>query len=322
MSSSTHARTISYAMGANAVIAVAKLAAGIVSHSSALLAESAHSVADTVNQVFLRISLSLGSRPADERHPFGYGKERFFWAFLAAVFIFVSGAVFSMVEGVYALLHGREEGGGPLVAYVVLAISFVAEGVSWARAVQQLRGEAAQAGRPMLRHIRLSRDPTVKTVLFEDSAALAGIVLAALGVALHQLTGERLWDAAASIAIGVLLALVALRLGRDSKGLLLGVGADPEERETIRASIAAHGEIRDVTELLTMYLGPESLLVTARVDLRDDLDADDIEALADRIDRDLREAVPGVTEVFIDPTPAPERARGAGGPGEPAGEQV
>ncbi|HZD80843.1 MAG TPA: cation diffusion facilitator family transporter [Actinomycetota bacterium] len=303
MSSSEDKTTVYVAMGANILIAVAKLFAGIISHSSALLAETAHSIADTMNQVFLRISLSLGGRPPDEEHPFGYGKERFFWAFMAAIFIFVSGAVFSVADGLYRLLFSSAEQGSEFVAYLVLGVAFVAEGTSLVRAARQVRGEAAEAGQPFLRYIGMSKDPTVKTVLLEDSAAVVGVVLATAGVLLHSLTGHRYWDAGASVAIGLLLAFVAYRLGTDTKGLLLGKAATPDERERMRRTILAHEEISQVRQLLTMYVGPDSVLVAARVALRDGLDADAVEDLADRIDRDLRREIPQITEVFVDPTP-------------------
>ncbi len=299
-------KTILAAMAANLAIAVAKLFAGLVGGSSAMLAEAAHSIADTMNQVFLLVSLSLGDRRPDEEHPFGYGKERFFWALLAAVFIFVSGAVFSLFEGVRTLLAGGEETAFP-ITYGVLGFSLVAEGVSLLRAISQVRGEANQAGRPLGTYLRESNDPTVRTVLFEDSAAVTGVVLALLGVGLHQLTGERLWEAIASMAIGVLLVWVAYTLGRDTKHLLIGEAARPEQRDRLRALITRHPEVEEVLELLTMYLGPTDLLVAVRLDLRDDLNAREVEELSNRIDHELRDADSTVSQVFLDATPRPRK---------------
>jgi len=162
-------RTVLVAFGANLAIAVAKLGAGLISGSSSMLAEAAHSFADTLNQVFLLTSLKVSARPADREHPFGYGKAQFFWSLLAAVGIFVAGAVFSIYEGVHTLLSGGAESGGILLPYVVLAVAFVAEGVSWLRALHQMRGEAAAQERSLRAHVRASKDPTVKTVLAEDS---------------------------------------------------------------------------------------------------------------------------------------------------------
>jgi cation diffusion facilitator family transporter len=301
-------KTILAALAANLAIAVAKLAAGLIGHSAAMLAEAAHSIADTMNQVFLLVSLSLGDRKPDEEHPFGYGKERFFWALLAAVFIFVSGAVFSLFEGVRTILgSGVGEETAFLISYVVLAFSLLAEGGSLLRAIAQVRGEASAAGKPLALYLRHSNDPTVRTVLYEDSAAVTGVVLALVGVGLHDLTGDRGWEGAASIAIGVLLVFVAYMLGRDTKHLLIGEAARPEQRQLLRSTIARHPEVEEVMELLTMYLGPTAMLVAVRLDLRDDLTARDVEELSNRIDRELREADSDVTQVFLDATPRPRK---------------
>ena len=295
------ARTIAFALTANLLIAVAKLIGGLLSGSVAMLAEAGHSLADTVNQVFLGVSLQLGSKPPDEQHPFGYGKERFFWAFLAAAFIFVAGAVFSVVEGIRSVLgDGGDE--SFVIAYVVLAVAFVAEGVSLLRALRQARDEAASEGRTLRRHLRLSKDPTVKVVVLEDSAAVIGIVLAATGIGLHQLTGDHRWDGVGSIAIGCLLAFVAYRLGHDTKELLLGEAAIPEERDAIRDAIRGHDEVVEVFELLTMAVGPHSLLVAVRAELRDGLDTSMIQDVCGHIEADVRTAVPDVVQFFIDPT--------------------
>jgi cation diffusion facilitator family transporter len=296
-------KTVLAALFANLVIAIAKAVAGLLGGSAAMLAEAAHSFADTMNQVFLLVSLSLGARQPDEEHPFGYGKERFFWALLAAVFIFVSGALFSFWQGIHGLLGGETVEGGYLLTYAVLVFALVSEGVSWLRAVWQVRGEAAAAGKPVLVHVRQSNDPTVKTVLFEDTAALTGVLLALLGIGLHQLTGKAFFDAGASILIGVLLAYIAYRLGRNTKGLLIGEAARPEQREALRRTIQAHPEVDDVLQLLTMYVGPTSLLVAVRLDLRDGLSSQQVEAVSNRIEVELAEVVPDVTEVFLDPTP-------------------
>ncbi len=301
-------KTILAALGANLAIAIAKLAAGMIGNSAAMLAEAAHSIADTMNQVFLLVSLSLGDRRPDEEHPFGYGKERFFWALLAAVFIFVSGAVFSLFEGVRTILgSGIGEETAFLISYVVLAFSLLAEGGSLLRAISQVRGEARAAGKPLALYLRHSNDPTVRTVLFEDSAAVTGVVLALVGVGLHDLTGDRGWEGAASIAIGALLVFVAYTLGRDTKHLLIGEAARPEQRQLLRSTIARHPEVEEVLELLTMYLGPTAMLVAVRLDLRDDLTARDVEELSNRIDHELREADSDVTQVFLDATPRPRK---------------
>ncbi|MGZ4271556.1 MAG: cation diffusion facilitator family transporter [Solirubrobacteraceae bacterium] len=304
-------RTVLIALAANAAIAVAKAVAGLVSGSSAMLAEAAHSVADTINQVFLLFSLAVSEREPDADHPFGYGKERFFWSFLAAVGIFVAGAGFSLYEGLHRMFGPTEAEGSFAIAYAVLAFSFLAEGSSLARAFRQTRREAAEKDQSHAGYVRESRDPTTKTVLLEDSAAVTGLVLASVGIALHQITGNQVYDGAASVAIAVLLAVVAFTIGRDTKALLVGEAATPEEREAICAVLGARPEVDRVVELLTMALAPDRLLVAARIDLADGLSTDEVERASSAIDRELRERVPGVWQVFLDATPRHEEPAAA-----------
>lgn len=296
-------RTVLVAGAANVVVGVAKLAAGLLSGSSAMLAEAAHSAADTLNQAFLLTSLRQGDRPADEQHPFGHGQERYFWSLLAAFGIFIAGAGFSIFEGVLEL---RRSGGGSdfTVAYVVLAVACVAEGTSLIRAYRQMRGEARSEHVEVLQHVQRSPDITVKAALFEDSAAVVGLALAAAGLLLQQLTGSPVWDGAASIAIGGLLIVVAVKLGLDSRDLLIGKAADPQELELIRAEIEHTPGVDAVLDVLTMHLGPDHLIIAVRVDLSDDVGADQAEDLADDIDRRLADKLPQIPHVFIDPTPA------------------
>jgi cation diffusion facilitator family transporter len=296
-------RTVMIALLANGIIAVAKLGAGLLTGSSAMLAEAAHSLADTVNQAFLRVSLSLSTKQPTPDQPFGHGQERFLWTLMAAVGMFLAGAAFAVGYGTFELLHPTESGGGYLPAYVVLALSLVAEGSSWLRARRQTSNEARDAGRGLVEHVRSSRDPNVKMVLLEDTAALAGIVIAAAGLGLHQLTGASQWDSGASVLIGVMLMGVALMIARDSRHLLVGAAALPDERAAIERTIEGHPGIAKVHELLTLVLGPQALLVAARVDLRNDLDGDEVEHLSNEIDERLRDAVPDVKEVFLDATP-------------------
>ncbi|MFL6053464.1 MAG: cation diffusion facilitator family transporter [Actinoallomurus sp.] len=311
-------RTVLIAGVANLVVAVTKLAAGLVSGSSAMLAEAAHSLADTLNQVFLLTSLRQGSRPPDRDHPFGYGQERYFWSLLAAFGIFVAGAGFSVFEGVLAMTrpHGHED---PLVAYIVLAISFVAEGISFARAVRQMRQEAGDQGRDVLDHVRRSPDMTVKAALFEDTAAVVGLAFAAVGLILTQVTGSGMWDGAASVAVGVLLIVVAYRLGRDSREMLIGHAADPAEQRLIAEEINATDGVDDVAELLTMRLGPEHLLIAARASFVDDITAEQVEEMAEDIDRRVGERLSVTPHVFIDPT---RRRAAAEHPDSKSGERV
>lgn len=301
MSTTESRKTVLVAAAANLLLAVAKGAIGVIGGSAALLAEAAHSVADTTDQGLLLLSLRLGERPPDEAHPFGYGKQRFFWSFLAAVFIFVSGGLFSIGQGVLEIVNG-ENAGTFVLSYVVLAVAALAEGTSWFRALRQLRNEARDAGVSFRRYARESKDPAVRTVLLEDTGALVGVALAALGIGMHQLTGRSWWDGAASIAIGLLLCYLGVGLGRYTQGLLLGEAATPDDRRKLRAVMEGHDEVVDVKEVLTMVLGPENLLVAARLDIADGIPSERVEALAAEIDREMRRAVPSVSEVFLDPT--------------------
>jgi cation diffusion facilitator family transporter len=300
-------RTVLIAGGANVVVAVLKLAAGIIAGSSAMLAESAHSLADTLNQGLLLASLRLADRPGDQRHPFGYGQERYFWSLLSAFGIFVAGAGFSVFEGILTLRQGAAHEGSPLLAYVVLAVSFAAEGTSLARAFRQSKSQARSRHTDLISHVRDSADTTVKTALFEDSAALIGLLLALGGLVLRQVTGSSVWDGAASIAIGGLLVAVALRLGADSRQLLIGRAAEGDTEQLIRAEIEATPGVDALVELLTMHLGPDHLIVGARVDFSEDITADDAETLADQIDARLSDRLPLIPHVFLDPTQRSER---------------
>jgi cation diffusion facilitator family transporter len=301
-------RTVLVALGANAAIAAAKFAGGLIAGSSAMLSEAAHSVADTMNQVFLLVSLAFSQREPDLEHPFGYGKERFFWSFMAAVMIFVSGAVFSAFQGVHRIASAGTEKESFGVAYAVLGFALVAEGISLVRAARQTRAEARAAGRPHLHFVRRSRDPTTKTVLFEDTAAVVGVVLALAGVGASQATGNPAWDGVASLAIALLLAVVAVGLGHQTYELLIGQAAEPEERRAIEEVLRRHPEIVEVGDVFTMVLAPDQLLVAVHFDVSDELNGDDVERMTDELEDELRREVPTVWRVFLDPT-SRERAR-------------
>jgi cation diffusion facilitator family transporter len=294
-------RTVLVALAANASIMVVKAIGGVVSGSSALMAEAAHSVADTANQGFLLASLTRSTREADDEHPFGYGQERFLWAFVAAVGIFVAGAGFSLYQGVEALLgHGGES--EFWIAYVILGFAFVAEGISLIRAVRQTRGEAQAKGESVRGHLRGTRDPTTKTVVFEDTAAVIGNVVAVVGVALHQVTGNMAWEGVAALVVAAMLITAAWQLARGASSLLVGQAATDAERREILAVLDARPEVHEVLQLLTMALSPDRLLVAARVDLTAGMDSERVEDVSTEIDQAIRERVPAVGEVFIDAT--------------------
>ncbi|WP_328877492.1 cation diffusion facilitator family transporter [Streptomyces sp. NBC_00299] len=288
--------TVLVALAANLVIAVAKAVGGLLTQSPALLSEAAHSVADSLNEVFLLAALRRSRRPADARHPFGYGKERFFWSLLAAVGIFVMGGCFSFFQGVEALRGGggEETFTGYVAGMVVLGVAFVAEGLSLLRALYQVRRQGGAAGG--------LRDPALRTVVAEDGTAVIGVTLAFAGMALHMVTGQVVWEASASLAIGALLVFVAYRLGRDARDQLIGEAADPEAAGRIRALLEAQPEIDSVEALLTMKTGLETALVAARVDLVPGIDSEQVEEVAVRIKRSIARTVAEADQIFLDVT--------------------
>jgi cation diffusion facilitator family transporter len=248
-------------------------------------------------------ALRRSAKPADRAHPFGYGKERYFWSLLAAVSIFASGALFAFYEGFTTIFSENREQGSPLVGYIVLGLAFVLEAVSWRRAVQQVRAEAAAENRTVRRYLQLIDDPTVKTVFFEDSAALVGILLAFGGLALHDVTGVAFWDGLASVLIGVLLAGVAYLLGRTNQGLLIGRQADPAIVRGARELLAEVPEVEVVVDLLTMVTGTDRILLCARLDFAENLTSTDLELATVRVSAELRERFPDLDEIFLEPVP-------------------
>jgi cation diffusion facilitator family transporter len=298
--------TVVLAGSANLAIAIAKLAAGLISGSAAMLSEAAHSFADTITEIFLYVALIRGKQPADEQHPFGHGKESFVWAFIAALFTFVGGAGFSIYHGITSIV-ADEKSGDFLWSYIVLGISFLAEGSSFLRAQRQVAGESRRWGVSRSRFLRLTPDTTVKAVYFEDSAALVGLILAALGLLLTEMTGNELWDGIGSIAIGVLLFLVAAVLARSNVSLLVGRSVPRRVHNQIAADIADIPIVVAVPTLLTMQLGPDEILVAAKVDFEDEVSGGEIEEASDEAERRLRSRFPMIRYVFLDPT------RGAAG---------
>jgi len=301
------------AMGANFAIAVGKMVAGALTGSAAMLAEAGHSVADTVDQVFLLIGINLSDALADEDHPHGYGKEAFFWSFLAAIFIFVAGATFSLYEGIRTLAQDtahHRTGGELAVAFGVLGFAFAFESISGGVAVRALAASAHRKGWSLVRYIREAPDPTTKTVFFEDGAALTGLALAAAGLAASALTGDEHWDGVASVFIGVVLAAVALILGAQSRKLLLGAATDPETRQAIHRVVAGFPEVERVARILTMQLGAHSVLVTGEIQVRADLDVLRAEDLIARIDAKLVADVPEVSTTFWELRRYRERSAG------------
>ncbi|MFF4345798.1 cation diffusion facilitator family transporter [Streptomyces sp. NPDC001530] len=297
------------ALAANLVIAVAKTVGGLIAGSPALLSEAAHSVADSLNEAFLLAALRRSRRPADRRHPFGYGKERFFWSLLAAVGIFVMGGCFSFFQGFEALRNGAHESfSGYVAGLVVLGVALLAEGGSLLRALHQVHRQGGTGG---------TRDPALRTVVAEDGTAVLGVTLAIAGMALHMVTGQVVWEASASLAIGLLLVYVAYRLGRDAREQLIGRAVDEEQSGRIRALLEAQPEIDSVEALLTMELGLDSTLVAERIDLVPGLDSEEVEDVAVRIKRSVAHTFPEADRIFLDVIDA--RTARAAQPGDTAG---
>jgi len=291
------------ALFANALIALLKLVAAWITGSSGMMAEALHSIADTTNQVFLLLGLRFYKRPSSGKHPFGFGKERFFWSFIAAIFIFGVGATYAIYEGVVKIAHPH----APTRlnwAYSVLAISFVLESVSITLAIYQEVKEAHHEGLTFGEYLRESKDPTAKTVLFEDSAALLGIVIAGAGLVLteYQVGGSAgaYWDGIASILIGVVLAVVAFILARSSRGLLLGEAASAKTVEAIRQAIESHPNVERVVELLTMHLAPKQILINAHVKMRQGLLTDEVERTVEEVEARIKQAEPKVEMIFLE----------------------
>jgi cation diffusion facilitator family transporter len=289
-------RTVVVAVAANLLIAVAKGVAALVTGSAAMLAETTHSIADTFNEVLLYVGVRSGARPADERHPFAYGKAGYIWSLLAAVGIFVVGGLFAIAVGIQTLRH-PEPVTDVAVGVAVLLVSAGLEAISWRRARRQLRSEAAARHLDLGEYLVTSSDPTPTAVFLEDSAALVGIALALAALVLHITTGSALWDGAASLLIGLLLIAVAVVLMRRNLALLIDEAAPADVRERLRQAVAREPWVAEVAELTAMYIGPRHLLVLAHVV---PVDGADLPANIGRLRRRLL-AVPAIAAVEITP---------------------
>lgn len=286
------------ALGANLGIAVAKFVAAAITGSSAMLTEGFHSVVDSTNQLLLLYGERASNRPADDVHPLGYGRELYFWSFVVAILIFATGAGLSILEGIKHIRYP-----GPIedatIAYVVLGISFLLEGASWLTAVREFRLTQGSLG--WWKAVRRSKDPSTFIVLFEDSAAMFGLVIAAAGVFLTHWTHNPVWDGTASIVIGVALAIVAFMLARESKGLLIGERADPALAAAIREAFASRSEVTRVQEVVTIHFAPRKVFVAASVDFDDPIAVGAIEVLIAETEAQLRRDWPQIASVYIKP---------------------
>ncbi|MFI8276357.1 cation diffusion facilitator family transporter [Streptomyces sp. NPDC085929] len=296
--------TVVVAVVTNLGIAAAKAFGGIVSGSSAMLSEAAHSVADTVTEVLLLTALKRSARPADEAHPLGYGPERYIWALLGSIATFAGGAVFAVYDGIHTLVQG-EEPGDPALSYAILAVAFVLEGYSLLVAWRQMRGEAARMRAPLAVYVKHTPDTAVKAVLLENVAALIGLVLAAGGLLGAQLTGSGVSDGIASLLIGLLLVMVAWELGRSNAQYLIGRPLPAAMRAEVREELLTVPHIEGVLELTTLVQGPSEVLIAAKIDFHDLASARQVEAACEDAEDQLRERWPAIRRVYLDPTPAP-----------------
>lgn len=294
-------RSLAVALAANVLVAAAKLAAGLFTGSAALLAESAHSVADSTNELMLGFSLRRAHRPADREHPFGYGGERFLWAFLAAISSFLIGGCVSVALAVNELVHGGEVGHF-LTAWIVLGVAAVADGTSLAQTLREARREAALWGQPTLSFLRHTSEPTLRALAVEDSAALIGVALAAMGLAIHELGGPASSDAIASLLIGVLLCATAVGLARPLADLLIGRSMHPDRLQLARTTIEHSPALDEVLEVVAVLVAPQEALLAVKAHPAPDQTGDELARRLDELDIRLRHELPEIGEVFIDVT--------------------
>jgi cation diffusion facilitator family transporter len=291
-------KAIAAAFLANLGIAIAKFVGFLVTGASSMLAESIHSVADTANQGLLFLGGARAARPADEEHPFGHGRDRYFWAFVVGLVLFTVGGVFAVYEGLEKLRHPHDID-TPAVAFAILGVAVVLESFSLRTAVREarpLRGSLSWAA-----WLRRSKSPELPVVLLEDIGALVGLLLALLGLTLAVTTGEPRWDGLGTLSIGVLLIVIAVILVVEMKSLLIGEGATPEDQEAVRAAITGTPDVRSLIHLRTLHLGPDELLVAAKIELSRSLAAPAIAAAIDAAEGRIRAAVPIASLIYLEP---------------------
>ena len=301
MAASESRRLVVLALIANAAIAVTKFVAAGISGSAAMLSEGIHSVADTGNQVMLLRGDAASRYDPDARHPFGRGKEVYFWAFMVAVFLFVGGSVLSIVTGIDRIRHADEHGeSGLIFNLVVLAVAaFFEIFIAFRPAVRQFNRQ--RMGRGVWASLKESKDPALIVVLFEDTAAVVGLIIAAGGVILAEVTGNGVWDGIASVLIGVLLAVAAWVIAIEMKALLVGEAASREDRASIRAATFSVEEVHSIARLLTMQLSTHQILVNMDLVFDEGLSDDDIEQAIVEVERRIQAGVPSATRIFIEP---------------------
>jgi len=291
-------RAIAAAAGANLGIAVAKLVGFLVTGASSMLAEAIHSLADTTNQGLLFLGGARAARPATAEHPFGFGRDRYFWAFVVALVLFMVGGLFAVYEGVEKLRHPHDID-SPAVAFVILGVAVVLESFSLRTAVREAGHE--RHGRSWVAYVRGSKSPELPVVLLEDLGALLGLMLALAGLTLSVTLGEPRWDGAGTLAIGVLLVAIAVILVVEMKSLLIGEAATPEQQAAIRAGIEAAPGVSGLIHMRTLHLGPDELLVAAKIELEPGLGTAQVAGAINAAEERIRSAVPIARAIYLEP---------------------
>ena len=290
-------KVILAALVGNTLIAITKFTAASFSGSSAMLSEAIHSVVDTGNQVLLLYGLKRAQKPADADFPFGHGKEIYFWSFVVAILIFAVGAGLSIYEGIHSLQNPKPME-NVYINYIVLVIAMLFEGAAWYFAFKEFTKTKGKWG--YIDAVKHGKDPSLFMVLFEDSAAMLGLMIAFIGILLGQITGNLLYDGIASILIGCILAGTAIWLAYETKGLLIGESAKPEIVEAIHEQTKTHGIVDKVNEILTMHMGPDFILVNLSLDFSDTATAGNVEKTISDIDKQLKKQFPEIKRIFIE----------------------
>ena len=299
MSTGSSKVSIYAAMAANVAIGIAKFTGAYISGSSAMLSEGIHSVVDSLNEVLLLYGLKQSEAGPDEQYPLGRGQELYFWSLMVAVLIFALGGGVSIIQGVRGL-QSAEISSNPIVSYCVLGSAAVFEGAALTISIRQFKKAQSNANMGLWKAIRVSKDPSSFIVIVEDSAALVGLLIAFTGVWLSETTGNPLYDAIASIAIGGLLTIVATALVAKTKGLLVGESASPETRESIKTIVRSDEAVSDFEAPITLHFGPEDIMLALNIEFRDELSANEIEAAVRRIEKAIRGTHTEVKRIFIE----------------------
>lgn len=290
-------KVIFAALAGNGLIAITKFIAAGITGSSAMFSEGIHSVVDTGNQVLLLHGLKRAKKPPDKKFPFGHGKEIYFWSFAVAILIFAVGSGVSLYEGIQHAIHPQPIS-NPMVNYIVLSLALLFEGAAWYFAFTEFTKTKGKWG--YIEAVQRGKDPTMFVVLFEDSAAMLGIVVAFVGILLSQLTGMYVFDGIASIIIGLILGGTAVWLAYETKGLLIGESANEKVVNGIREIIKCYDGVEHVNEVLTMHMGPDFILVNISIDFRDDIPAGDLETMIGRLDQHIKHTFSNVKRVFVE----------------------